>query len=241
MKIKERIRESYLKRKNRLLMLGKVSFLEPDKTEKQSILSTILKSIEIIENLDGKRVLDLGCGKKPYFQLFKESNYIGLDLPNKNVFADIYGNALFLPFKDNVFDVVLCSQVLEHINEVELALNEIFRVLKKGGHLILTVPFIWGIHDEPNDYFRFTNYGLRHLLTKTGFEIIFLEKRGNFWDVIAQYISLKVYDYPKSTVIDIIKWLVAAMIQITFSSLSIIIGNKFEDWSLGYGVLAKKP
>lgn len=239
MNLKARIREIYTKRRNRLLLRGKISFLEPDRAEKQGILKTILESINFIGNLNGKLILDLGCGKKPYLQLFKEARCIGLELP-KMGFAEVYGTALFLPFKDGVFDLVLCTQVLEHINEPEAALNEIFRVLKTGGYLIMTVPFIWGIHDEPNDYFRFTKYGLKNLLNKAGFEIIFLEDRGNFWDVIVQCISLKFYGYPKSIIADVIKRFVCATIQILFLPLSLIIGNKFKNWCLGYGVLAKK-
>lgn len=222
-------------------MHGKVSFLEPDKFERQGILKTILKSIDLIGNLNVKLVLDVGCGRKPYFQFFKESYYIGVDLPQGNSFADIYANALCLPFKDNVFDVVIATQVLEHINEVEAFIKEIFRVLKEGGYLILTVPFIWGLHDEPNDYFLFTKYGLSHLLIKVGFKIVFLEERGNFWEVVAQCISLRLYGYPTSTISDIFKRVISATIQISISPLSIIFGNKFRGWCLGYGVLAIKP
>jgi ubiquinone/menaquinone biosynthesis C-methylase UbiE len=84
----------------------------------------------------------------------------------------VRGNALALPFRSHSFDTALCFQVLEHVEEPSLLLDEALRILKPGGGLILTAPHIWNEHEMPHDYFRFTRYGLRHLLEKAGFQVI---------------------------------------------------------------------
>src|SRR4030095_5709220 len=79
-------------------------------------------------------------------------------------------DAQALGLADAVFDVVLCTEVLEHLPEPQRALDEMFRVLKPSGTLLLTTRFLFPIHDAPHDYFRFTKYGLRYLLRR--FEIL---------------------------------------------------------------------
>ena len=73
-----------------------------------------------------------------------------------------------LPFGDRSFETVFSSQVLEHVPEPWRMVEDMARVLKPGGHLILTAPHIWGLHEVPHDYFRFTSYGLQHLARRAG-------------------------------------------------------------------------
>jgi SAM-dependent methyltransferase len=82
--------------------------------------------------------------------------------PNAHVHA--LADAYRLPFGDEAFDVVLCAEVLEHMHTPALALSEMRRVLKTGGKLLLTTPFAYPIHYAPTDYYRFTRFGLLHLL-----------------------------------------------------------------------------
>lgn len=104
--------------------------------------------------------LDLGCGGAPYQKYFP--NRIGFDVqPGSGV--DVVGDAHNLPFEDEKFDNILCTEVLEHLHSPHIAISEMRRVLKKGGKLILTTRFIFPLHDTPNDYYRFTKYGLKHL------------------------------------------------------------------------------
>jgi SAM-dependent methyltransferase len=121
------------------------------------------------------RLLDVGCGQKPYRQLFAVDEYIGLELdtPENRARkqADHYYDGIRLPFPDESFDSVLCNQVLEHVFTPEDFLSEIRRVLKPGGKLLLTVPFVWDEHEQPWDYARYTTFGLKHLLEKTGFVV----------------------------------------------------------------------
>ena len=89
---------------------------------------------------------------------------------NKRI--EILGSALVLPIRSASIDTALSLQVLEHVPEPLDMLKEIRRVLKPGGHLILTAPHIWNVHEQPHDYFRYTQYGLEHLFKKAGLEII---------------------------------------------------------------------
>jgi SAM-dependent methyltransferase len=121
------------------------------------------------------RVLDVGCGQKPYSKLFAADAYVGLeiDTPMSRAIgqADYYYDGLTFPFADHEFDTVLCSQVLEHVFEPDTFLSELHRILKPGGMLIVTVPFVWDEHEQPYDYARYSSFGLRHLFTKHGFVI----------------------------------------------------------------------
>ena len=115
----------------------------------------------IRKNKSSLHTLDLGCGNAPYKHLF--SDRIGFD--NKSgEGVDVVGDAHKLPFKNEEFDTVLCSEVLEHLHSPEIALAEMKRVLKSGGILILTTRFIYPIHDAPNDYWRFTPDAFKSLL-----------------------------------------------------------------------------
>lgn len=135
---------------------------------------------------DGLRLLDVGCGNKPYVQLFSSvaKEYVGLecpDTPSKSAVVDVYGDASNLPFENEHFDIVVGFQVLEHVAEPNKMIAEASRVLKRRGFLALTVPFMWGIHEAPNDYYRYTKYGLRYLLEKNGFRVLILEPIAGFW------------------------------------------------------------
>jgi len=121
------------------------------------------------------RLLDVGCGQKPYAHLFDVEEYVGLeiDTPDSRARkkADYFYDGARFPFPDASFDCLLCNQVLEHVFEPDLFLSEIHRVLKPGGQLLLSVPFVWDEHEQPRDYARYTSFGLRHLLDVGGFEI----------------------------------------------------------------------
>lgn len=116
-------------------------------------------------------LLDLGCGDRPFSSIYdKYVGYsIGTDMPfSPHMLSDVqvYTSGMSLPFKDGVFDIVLCTEVMEHVREPDLLLREICRVLRPGGHLVLTTPFMVPMHEEPHDYFRYTAYGLEYLCSK---------------------------------------------------------------------------
>jgi SAM-dependent methyltransferase len=126
-------------------------------------------------------VLDIGCGSKPYRPLLiGATGYVGLDSdPTRG--PDVVGSALDLPFQDASFDSVLCNEVIEHVPDPQLALREIHRVLRPGGLLYLTAPQAWGLHYEPEDYFRYTKYGISHLLNKAGFQLFEIRQMGGLF------------------------------------------------------------
>ncbi len=131
-------------------------------------------------------LLDIGCGQKPYVGLFRAQQHIGIDWPNSlhcQDVVDAFADAAHLPFADASFDMVLCTEVLEHLPEPHLAVNEMARVLKSGGTLVLSVPFLFHIHEQPWDYCRFTVYALRYLLEKNHFEVTTLISRGGTFTV----------------------------------------------------------
>jgi len=105
--------------------------------------------------------LDLGADDSPYRALFP--NRVSLDVEARPG-VDVVGDAHALPFVDGEFEVILCTEVLEHLHDPARAISEMHRVLAPGGLFILTTRFLYPIHDAPGDFFRFTRYGLQHLL-----------------------------------------------------------------------------
>jgi len=164
--------------------------------EKNSIRKCIKKASDYATG----RLLDIGCGIKPYENCFKDkiSEHIGLEYPfptmYKNILKiDVFGDATVLPFRNEVFDTILCTQVIEHVTEPKAVFLEMGRVLKKGGHIILTAPQEWQIHKEPYDFWRFTMYGLEYLTLSSGLRMVSIDPRGKFWALIGQKISTHIW------------------------------------------------
>ncbi|TSC58898.1 MAG: type 11 methyltransferase [Candidatus Peregrinibacteria bacterium Greene0416_19] len=130
-----------------------------------------------------KKTLDVGCGSALYGNHFP--NRITLDIEARpGIKTDIVGDAHNLHMIDDAsFDVVLCTEVLEHLHTPSMAIAEFRRVLKPGGLLLLTTRFIFPLHDVPGDYYRYTKYGLRHLLRD--FEILELQEEANTIETLA--------------------------------------------------------
>jgi SAM-dependent methyltransferase len=138
----------------------------------------------------GIRVLDAGAGEGKYSRLFRRQRYCGVDLAVGDRRWD-YGRLdsvadfLALPFADQLFDACINIVTLEHIREPGRALHEMARVLKPGAKLLLVAPQEWEIHQAPNDYFRFTRFGLRHLLESAGFVGIVLDPVGGYFRLLS--------------------------------------------------------
>ena len=136
-------------------------------------------------------MLDFGCGSKPYKKLIHVDEYIGVDIEesghhHRDANIDVYYDGITIPFDNNHFGSVFSSEVLEHVFEPDLILSEISRVCKIGGHLLLTVPFVWNEHEQPYDYGRYSSFGIKHLISKHGFEVIHYSKTTNFVQTVFQ-------------------------------------------------------
>lgn len=127
-------------------------------------------------------LVDLGCGQRPYEAVLdgRVSAYFGFDRTASSK-VDVRTDLSSLPLKASSCDTVLCSQVLEHLPEPAYFVGETARVLRPGGSLLLTAPHIWGVHEEPHDYFRFTPYGLRHIAACAGLDVRVAEPLAGFW------------------------------------------------------------
>jgi ubiquinone/menaquinone biosynthesis C-methylase UbiE len=110
------------------------------------------------------RALDVGAGTAKYAEMIKKnvSEYVTTDF-EKGDAIDVVADCRKLPFEDESFDTVICMQVLEHVEHAWFAGKEMERVLKKGGHAIVTVPFLVGHHADPQDFYRYTPQGLASL------------------------------------------------------------------------------
>lgn len=152
---------------------------------------------EYAPNLTG-RVLDVGCGQKPYRSLFHCDEYVGMDIQqsghsHESEQIDVFYDGTTFPFPNETFDGVVCTQVLEHVFNPSVFLNELARVLKSQGHLLLTVPFVWDEHEQPYDYARYSSFGLKHLLETHGFEIEAQQKTMRDLRVVVQMANMLIY------------------------------------------------
>ena len=137
----------------------------------------------------GGRVLDAGAGETYYRALFSQARYHAADFAK--VGSKVYGRLDYvcdlanIPAQDGVYDVVLCTQVLEHLPEPRQALEEIYRVLKPGGRLWFSAPLFFPEHEIPFDFFRYTRYGLEHLLRSAGFRVCELEGMEGYYGALS--------------------------------------------------------
>lgn len=125
------------------------------------------------------RMLDAGCGSQRYKDMFDFETYVGLEF-NEKFRPDVVGDLRAMPFEDEEFDSILNNQVLEHIDDTHKVFAEFRRVLKPGGHLCITAPFIARLHETPHDYWRISEYGIRYLFETHGFQEIEIQNMGGF-------------------------------------------------------------
>jgi SAM-dependent methyltransferase len=139
----------------------------------------------------GSKVLDAGAGSAPYRPLFSHCEYRTHDWA-ASVYQipggpDIQGDLVDgLAVQDGVFDAILCTEVLEHVADPVLAIKELRRLLRAGGALAVTVPFVYPLHEEPHDHRRYTNHGLRSVLELSGFQVREVRPLGGWFSMICQ-------------------------------------------------------
>lgn len=192
------------------------------------------------------RLLDVGCGTKPYRALFTTRDYIGLDIDSPMAkargVAELYYDGTTLPVSDGEFDSVLCNQVLEHVFNPDSFVQELHRVLKQNGHLLLTVPFVWDEHEQPIDFARYTSFGLASILQRHGFELLQHRKLMADFSVLPQLLNAYLYKitlaWPKWA-----RWCTCVLLMAPVSIAGLALGSllpKNEDLFLDQLVLARK-
>ena len=170
--------------------------------------NSIFKALEnAIPNFKGN-LLDVGCGKMPYKNYILENseinNYVGIDIEtaleyDKYVKPDLLWDGKKMPIKDNSYNTIIATEVLEHCFEPEILLKEIYRVLKPGGLLFFTVPFVWNLHETPYDAYRYTPFALERHLLNSGFKDIKLKATGGWHAAMAQMLGLWIKRSPMSS------------------------------------------
>jgi SAM-dependent methyltransferase len=140
-------------------------------------------------------LLDLGCGTVPLYGLYAPlvGSVTCVDWaasPHATNHIDIEADlSQPLPLPDAAFDTVILSDVLEHVPEPRHLWREIARVLRPGGHLLLNVPFLYGLHELPHDYGRYTRFGLARMAEDAGFELLLLQATGGSLQVLADLLA----------------------------------------------------
>lgn len=206
-------------------------------------LSEGIKSLGM--NIVGK-TLDIGCGNKPYKSFFKSDEYIGLEIDTpenrKRKSADYFYDGNVFPFEDGTFDSIVCNQVLEHVFEPNKFLSEVARVLKKDGRVLLTVPFVWDEHEQPNDYARYSSFGLKYLIEKNHFDVVCERKINADLRVLFQLANAYIYKvlFTKSRFINVFFTFLFIFPSNLIGTLLYAIFPKNGDLYLDNIILAKK-
>jgi SAM-dependent methyltransferase len=140
-------------------------------------------------------VYDIGCGQKPFADVLKGrvKAHIGVDLADGfygPTQVDLIGTAYDVPAPDRSADAIILSQVIEHLETPLLAMKEASRLLKPGGILFLSFPFLYPHHAPPHDYLRYTEYYLMNDLVGDEFGIIECKRIGGLWYLIGLYLAI---------------------------------------------------
>lgn len=197
-------------------------------------------------------VLDIGCGQSPYRFLLNtnETKYYGIDIEGAGSFG--YNNpdvisfdGKNIPFENEKFDAIICTEVLEHVEEYQYLINEIYRTSKKNADIIVTIPWSARYHYIPYDYFRYTPSTLKTMFSK--FSRIEIRPRGTDFAVISskiiviffraffpeqawKYIFLPIY----------ILFLPILILAVIIAHLALLLNIGASEDPLGYTIVIKK-
>jgi SAM-dependent methyltransferase len=143
------------------------------------------------EIMEHSLVLDAGAGECRYAPFFKSHRYVAIDSSVGDASwdyskLDVIGDLEQIPLRTDAFDAVVSVVVLEHTRRPQQVIDEMARVTRPNGKLFLVVPNQWEVHQQPNDFFRFTQYGVTHLLTVSGFRVLKIEPVGGFFWLMAR-------------------------------------------------------
>lgn len=200
------------------------------------------------------RVLDVGCGEMPFrAYLPSEVQYQGLDVAEAVSFGMrdnpdiVHFDGVNIPFPDQSWDGIICTEVLEHTENPEALISEMYRVLKPGGTILITVPFSARVHHAPHDYQRFTRFRLARMLSD--FESYEVLERGNDLAVIANkliVLNVRLLTAPRRInlfwALPVVLLLLGPLtaLALLLAHLSMAVGLGSKDDPLGYGCIGRK-
>jgi len=209
------------------------------------------KFISLHQNLYQGTLVDLGCGEASYKKYFLQTakQYIGVDWSetqhhsHADVISDLNKK---VDLKSDSADTVVSFAVLEHLSEPQVFLNEAFRVLKKEGNMVLQVPWQWHEHEAPHDFYRYSQFGLKHLLSKSGFTEIKISAQAGFFTTMCvksnYFLVRSIHKLPKYLMYPLA--LLCLPIWTLNQLLAPLLDKLDKNWSsetIGHFVTAKKP
>jgi SAM-dependent methyltransferase len=193
------------------------------------------------------RLVDLGCGTVPLYGAYRP-------LVSEITCVDWSGNAGSaqhldvahdlnqpLPLDDNRYDTAILSDVLEHIRRPEALLGEVARILAPGGRLLLNVPFFYWLHEQPHDYFRYSEHALRSFIEQAGLRLITLEGLGGAPEVLADVVGKHLSQVPLVGSLGA-RWLQqSAWAVASLPAVSRALTQSRQRFPMAYFLVAEKP
>ncbi len=202
-------------------------------------------------------VYDIGCGQKPFSDFLegRVNGHVGVDIADgfyKPEHVDLIGTAYAVPAGDNIADAVILSQVIEHLESPLSAIKEAHRLLKPGGIMFLSFPFLYPQHAAPRDFLRFTEFYIENKLIDEDFEILEQNRIGGYWYLMGMNTSIYLKAFDKGPLrwfgllkltIAILSWLFLLLHRAEGLFLNMV--GKSEDnfrapWTVNYLIVLRK-
>lgn len=192
-------------------------------------------------------VLDFWCWESPYKEMFSYKKYYWLDIweswhDNSKNNDIIFFDWKKIPFDDDFFDSFICTEVFEHVFNIDDILQEINRVMKKWSVWIITAPFFIEEHEKPYDFARYTSFWIKHILESHWFKVLKTEKSGSYWKVVIQWLRNYLWYIfsSKIKVINIILKILLIPFHVLFILIFTITPNKNTDLYFNNLVIVEK-
>lgn len=194
-------------------------------------------------------LIDIGCGEKPYEEMIEKyvDKHIGLDYEaslHGNKLTDLIGTAYDIPLEDKSCDTVLCTDVLEHLEEPKKAVKEAFRILKSKGYGIYTVPLYWHLHEEPRDFYRYTKYGLEYLFKENGFQVVKIKALSGFIANYSQSLAYYLWQFrfPRGGRVNPMYWIIRILVYVVqWFGYNLNKIDRSERFTIEYLAIVRKP
>jgi len=228
----------------------KIPFRSPIKIAQEGLLRCLLS---IAPKYACGKLIDIGCGTKPYETIFSPyvDSYFGVDYTptlesnyGNQTKADLYIDCTDTGLEPESFNTLLSTQVMEHIFDINKYVKECYRLLKKDGIGIFTIPMSWRCHAEPYDYYRFTKYSLEKIFKENGFDILELRGiEGAFASTIQHFILfLCNRPSPRNILIRVINRIVSNIVFSVMNYIALKLDRHFPDdkFCLDYLLVVKK-